>query len=146
MNLRTYCYRDAADRSGLSIGVSRHLPRGVSRSDYAARGYFHVWLPLVAPSAALVAAYRRRDVTFAQFAAAYRREMTRAAPRQAIRLLAAVAQGQPVNLGCFCADTAACHRTVLADLIREAGTERSPENPARPEFFSPACSMPEIED
>ena len=39
---------------GLRIGTVRRPPRGVRKEDYAARDYFDVWLPELAPSAPLV--------------------------------------------------------------------------------------------
>ncbi len=39
---------------GLRIGTVRRPPRGVRKADYAARDYFDVWLPELAPSAPLV--------------------------------------------------------------------------------------------
>src|SRR4029434_7190056 len=39
---------------GLRIGTVRRQPRGVRKQDYAARDYFDVWLPELAPSAPLV--------------------------------------------------------------------------------------------
>ena len=39
---------------GLRIGTVRRPPRGVREEDYAARNYFDVWLPELAPSAPLV--------------------------------------------------------------------------------------------
>ena len=39
---------------GLRIGTVRRPPRAVRKQDYAARNYFDVWLPELAPSAPLV--------------------------------------------------------------------------------------------
>jgi uncharacterized protein YeaO (DUF488 family) len=41
---------------GLRIGTVRRPPRGVPKSEYAKRDWFDVWLPNLAPSAALVRA------------------------------------------------------------------------------------------
>lgn len=146
MSLHLYRYGEAQDLPGLSVGVARHSPRGVSKEDLARRGYFDVWVPLLAPSQELVAAYRSKAVSFARFARTYRKEMAQPAARQAIRLVAAVARTQPVNLGCFCADAASCHRSVLRELILREAASLPPCQDRRPVFSSPACSMPEIED
>ena len=121
MAVFTYRYGEAAELPGLSIGVTRHLPRGVKKTDYAARGYFSVWLPNLAPSAELVDAYLHGNMTFARFATSYRRELKRPEARHTIDLLAAVAQQQRINLGCFCDDPAKCHRSILAAVLGEAG-------------------------
>ncbi len=149
LKLHTYRYGEAAGLPGLSIGVARFPPRSVRHEDYAARGYFDVWLPLLSPSRELVAAYRKGRIDYRTFASRYRKEMKASAPTQAIRLLAAQAARMRINLGCFCEDACRCHRTALAALIEQAASELpvrpSPAAPAR-ELSSPACSMPEIED
>jgi uncharacterized protein YeaO (DUF488 family) len=146
MSVHHYRYGEPPARPGLRIGVTRHLPRGVPKAEYATRGYFDVWLPLLAPSRELVSAYRDDRVTRAQFARRYRAELANPAARQAIRLLAAMAVHQPVHLGCFCADAGHCHRTLLQDLITAAAAELPPGTGAGATYASPACSMPEIVD
>jgi uncharacterized protein YeaO (DUF488 family) len=146
VNIQTYRYGEAGSRKGLYVGVARHLPRGIRREDFAGRGYFDVWLPLLAPSSQLVGAYRSGKLTCRQFFRRYRTAMREPATRHVIRLVAAVARGQPIHLGCFCADPAKCHRSVLKDLIETASAELPRRAGKAGEFFSPACSMPEIED
>ncbi|EIQ00589.1 hypothetical protein OpiT1DRAFT_05137 [Opitutaceae bacterium TAV1] len=154
LNLHTYRYGEADRLPGLSIGVARFLPRNVRREDYFSKGYFEIWLPLLAPGRELVAAYRKHDISHEAFASRYRKEMKENAPAQVIRLLAAQARHARINLGCFCEDASRCHRSVLATLIEEAaaafpgGPEpRASHRPAPVHgFASPACSMPEIED
>ena len=146
MHIHTYRYGEPPARPGLRVGVTRHLPRGVPKADYATRGYFDVWLPLLAPSRELVSAYRDDRVTRTQFARRYRAELVTPAARQAIRLLAAMAVHQPVHLGCFCADAGHCHRTLLQDLITAAAAELPPGTGTGKTYARPACSMPEIED
>ena len=146
MSVHHYRYGEPPARPGLRIGVTRHLPRGVPKAEYATRGYFDVWLPLLAPSRELVSAYRDDRVTRTQFARRYRAELANPAARQAIRLLAAVAVHQPVHLGCFCADAEHCHRTLLLDLVTAAAAELPPGTGTGKTYASPACSMPEIED
>ncbi|OAM90047.1 DUF488 family protein [Termitidicoccus mucosus] len=153
LKLHTYRYGDAGGLPGLALGVARFLPRNIRREDYAARGYFDVWLPLLAPSRELVAAYRKGSIDHETFASRYRKEMKEGAPAQVIRLLAAQAARTRINLGCFCEDASRCHRSVLAALIQESASA-SPGHPppasviALPssKFSSPACSMPEIKD
>lgn len=146
IDLQGYRYGHPGPRQGLLVGVARHLPRGIRREAYASRGYFDVWLPLLAPSAPLVGAYRKNRITFRQFAGKYRAEMRQAAPRQGIRLLAAMARCHPVRLGCFCADEKQCHRSVLLELITAAAVDLPPAAGKQGEYYSPACAMPEIED
>src|SRR5690606_11391027 len=102
MAVYTYRYGEAGKLPGLSIGVTRHLPRGVKKTEYSSRGYFNVWLPNLAPSAELVDGYLHGSLSFARFEARYRKELKRPEARHTIDLLAAVAQNQRINLGCFC--------------------------------------------
>ncbi len=146
MSASTYRYGQSRQHGGLRIGVTRHVPRGVPRCEYSARGYFDVWFPTLAPSAALLADLRHGRVAFAVFARRYRAEMRRPEPRQAIQLLAAVGRAQPISLGCFCDDENRCHRAILKQLIDEAEGALPPLEARPARFASPACSMPEIED
>lgn len=110
---------------GLRIGTVRHPPRGVPKAALAKRDFYDVWLPELAPSAALVksarAAEGERD--WRAFAKRYRREM--AAPERArlLALLAALSRQTDFAVGCYCEDEARCHRSVLSELLREQGAE-----------------------
>jgi uncharacterized protein YeaO (DUF488 family) len=144
MNLNIYRYGQPNQGPGLHVGVTRYLPRGVRREDYARLGYFDVWIPLLAPNRELLAAYLKGSVSHTKFVSQYRSEMREPAARQLIRLLAATASRQPVHLGCFCADPARCHRSLLRDLVIAAAADLPKRSPKAGEFFSPACAMPEI--
>ena len=111
---------------GLRIGTVRRPPRGVRKEDYAARDYFDVWLPELAPSAPLVswalsepftpkrlAVYRRR----------YRREMRQAAAQRLIALLAVLSSQTNFSVGCYCEDETHCHRSLLRELLFEQGAQ-----------------------
>jgi uncharacterized protein YeaO (DUF488 family) len=119
--LRTFRAGSARPRSeGLRIGTVRFLPRGVPKKDYARLDYFDVWLPLLAPSRDLIRRARPgewSDDSWRKFAAAYRREMSATDARQAIRLLARLAERTPIAIGCYCDDESRCHRSVLRELI-----------------------------
>jgi uncharacterized protein YeaO (DUF488 family) len=109
---------------GLRIGTVRRPPRGVSRRDYGRLDYYDVWLPELAPSAAVVAWALDREWTaarWAQFVRRYRREMRAPAASRLISLLAALSQHADFSVGCYCADESRCHRAVLRDLLAEAG-------------------------
>lgn len=115
-----YRYGESAGLPGLTLGVAHYPPRGVRKTDYAARGYFEVWTPLVAPSSGLVAAFHGDEIDFKTFARRYRTEMKRPESRHTIELLAAIAKREPINLGCYCEDENRCHRSLLRELIAEA--------------------------
>lgn len=144
--ITTYRYGEALGLSGISLGVTRHPPRGISHEDYRRKGYCDVWLPLLAPSKELLKSYLAGEMKFAAFARRYRAEMKKGDTRHVIDLVAAMAEKGPVHLGCFCEDDSCCHRSVLKKLVEDA-MGNLPEKPAAPGgCVSAPCSMPEIED
>ena len=108
---------------GLRLGTVRHPPRGVPKDQHATRDFYDVWVPELAPSAALLkrgqSAGTERD--WSTFVKRYRREM--AAPERVhlLRLLAALSAAANFSVGCYCADEAHCHRSVLRTLLAEHG-------------------------
>jgi uncharacterized protein YeaO (DUF488 family) len=111
---------------GLRIGTVRRPPRGVKKADYARRGFFDVWLPELAPSAAVVSGALSQpwtDARWRRFARRYRSEMARPPARRLIELLAALSRRTDLSVGCYCADEGRCHRSLLRALLREAGAD-----------------------
>jgi uncharacterized protein YeaO (DUF488 family) len=109
---------------GLRLGTVRHLPRGVRKEDYASRDYFDVWLPELAPSAPLVKFAMSEPLTparWASFARRYRKEMSAPAARHLLAMLAALSQQTDLSVGCYCEDESRCHRSLLRELLAEAG-------------------------
>lgn len=104
---------------GPRIGVSRHVPRGVRREDWASHDYFDLWLPLLSPSAPLVKAYLAHDISWSVFSRRYRSEMNKPECRHVIDLLAMLSSEATFCLGCFCEDETRCHRSLLQQLITE---------------------------
>jgi uncharacterized protein YeaO (DUF488 family) len=124
MSVRIVRLGDARARGeGLRIGTVRHLPRGVPKSEYAARDLFDVWFPNLAPSAEAIRL--GRDATseraWAAFARRYRREMAAPDARRTLDLLAALSHRCDFSVGCYCADEARCHRSILRALLDERG-------------------------
>ncbi len=111
---------------GLRVGTVRYLPRGVRKQDYAEQNFFDVWLPSLAPSRDLLSQLKNEGLSLSRFFARYRSEMSKTEPHQVIQLLAEMAKRTPISVGCYCADESQCHRSVLAELIREAGGEATP--------------------
>jgi len=109
---------------GLRLGTIRRPPRGVPKSDFAKRDYYDVWVPELAPSADLVAWATSEPFTEARwkrFAREYRKEMR--ASTHLISLLAKLSTQTNFSVGCYCADESTCHRSLLRDLLREAGAK-----------------------
>src|SRR4051812_29005875 len=113
-------------REGLRLGTVRRPPRGVRKDQIAARDFYDVWVPDLAPSAALLSWIKCEPLTDARwtrFAREYRREMSSPSTARLIALLAALSRHAEFSVGCYCADPDRCHRTVLGELLGEAGAD-----------------------
>ena len=111
---------------GLRIGTVRRPPRGVRKQDYAARDYFDVWLPELAPSAPLVSWALSEPFTpqrWAVYQRRYRREIRQPAAQRLMALLAALSSQTNFSVGCYCEDETRCHRSLLKRLLIEQGAE-----------------------
>ena len=108
---------------GLRVGTVRRPPRGVPKAEYASRDFYDVWLPDLAPSEGLVKqALRAADErAWRSFAKRYRSEMRRPEATRLLTLLAALSHSTDFSVGCYCADEAHCHRSVLKALLRKHG-------------------------
>lgn len=108
---------------GLRIGTVRRPPRGIPKSQYAAKNYYDVWLPTLAPSPATVklalAAESGRD--WNRFVRKYRSEMSAANEKAVLDTLAALSHQTDFSVGCYCPNESRCHRSVLRELLGERG-------------------------
>lgn len=109
---------------GLRLGTVRRPPRGVPKAQYARRDFYDVWVPELAPSPALFAWVRSQPLTDARwrtFARRYRAEMRRPEAQHLLGLLAALSTHTHLSVGCYCEDESRCHRSLLRELLVEAG-------------------------
>ena len=108
---------------GLRLGTVRRPPRGVPKSEHAARDFYDAWLPELAPSEALVKEAQRAsdERTWRSFVTRYRTEMKRPETARLLGLLAALSRQTNFSVGCYCADESRCHRSVLKVLLEEHG-------------------------
>jgi uncharacterized protein YeaO (DUF488 family) len=95
----------------------------VPKTEYAARDFYDVWLPDLAPSEALVrqAQQASDERTWRTFVRRYRAEMRRPEAARLLALLAALSRHTDLAVGCYCADETHCHRSVLKALLEEHG-------------------------
>jgi len=109
-----------AQDEGLRIGTVRRPPRGVPKSDFARRNFYDVWLPTLSPSAALVAQGLASEEIkdWKKFERAFLKEMSGGEASRVLDLLAALSHQTNVSIGCYCADEARCHRSVLRSLLQ----------------------------
>lgn len=109
---------------GIRIGTLREWPRGLEKRRQADE-HFDVWFPLLAPSRKLRQWFLKDpEPRWETFSQRYQREMIlKTDSRQALILVAKMAETMPVSVGCACEDPRRCHRTILVRLIRRAGTQ-----------------------
>ena len=111
---------------GVRVGTVRRPPRGVRKEDFASKDYFDVWLPELSPTAELVSWIMAEPVTdkrWATFAKRYRTEMAAPSARHVLELVAAMSRQTNLAVGCYCEDESRCHRSVLRELLVEAGAD-----------------------
>ncbi|MBS0319753.1 MAG: DUF488 family protein [Proteobacteria bacterium] len=110
---------------GLRIGTVRRPPRGVPKSQFATRDWYDVWYPNLAPSAETVALAHaaNTDAHWQAFERKYRAEMSTPDNTRTIQLLAALSRHADFSVGCYCEDETRCHRSILRQLLRDAGAD-----------------------
>jgi uncharacterized protein YeaO (DUF488 family) len=109
---------------GLRIGTVRRPPRGVKKEDFASRNFYDVWLPELSPSAELVSKVQSAPITpatWSRFEKAYRKEMASPASQHLLALVAAMSRQTNLSVGCYCEEETHCHRSILRELLRDAG-------------------------
>ena len=138
--ITTYRYGEPRCGSVFRIGVARHAPRGIRHQEYATKNYFDLWLRVLAPSLELLSQYRKGGITFRQFAARYRSEMSRPESRQVIDIVAMLSRHLSISLGCYCERDNCCHRSILKGLLAfaDAALPRT-FDPERRSNASPVC-------
>jgi len=123
---------------GLRLGTVRRPPRGVPKAEFSRRNFYDVWLPILSPSSALVDAARSATdaAAWRRFVRKYRSEMNAADASRTLDLLAAMSHSADFSVGCYCADEARCHRSILRELLLERGAKLEPSAPVshRPAF------------
>jgi uncharacterized protein YeaO (DUF488 family) len=119
---------EKAPKGALRLATVRYLPRGLSEAERKKRDLYDVWLPLLAPSAELLAWAKKHGfpqsdnvAAWKKFSERFAKEMSASAEkREALKLVAALAQRTDIAIGCYCADESHCHRSVLKRLIESA--------------------------
>lgn len=108
---------------GTRIGTVRRPPRGVPKADFARENWYDVWFPNLAPSVATMklGLAAKTPAQWAAFARKYKSEMASPDAKHDIALLAALSQSANFSVGCYCENEAHCHRSILQQLLLEAG-------------------------
>ena len=112
-------------REGVRLGTVRRPPRGVPKSRFSADDWYDVWLPNLAPSAALVASALKAtsQAAWNRFARRYKAEMARPENGRLLDTLAALSHHANFSVGCYCEDEHRCHRSLLREILRTHGAK-----------------------
>lgn len=114
---------------GVRLGTVRRPPRGVRKEDFASRDYFDVWLPELAPTAPVVSWALSEPFTpsrWQRYTRLYRSQMRKSPASHLIATLAMLSRQTDFSIGCYCEDETHCHRSLLRELLIEAGAEVLP--------------------
>lgn len=108
---------------GTRLGTVRRPPRGVPKAEFASRDWYDLWFPTLAPSVATMKLAQAATTPgqWAAFRKKYRAEMAKPDSNHAVELLAVLSRQTNFSVGCYCADEAHCHRSVLRALLVEKG-------------------------
>ena len=112
-----------APGEGTRIGTVRRPPRGVPKERFSQDDWYDVWFPTLAPSPDTMklglAATTERE--WNAFVKKYRAEMNAPEAKHAIALLATMSHAADFSVGCYCEDESHCHRSILRELLEDAG-------------------------
>lgn len=114
-----------APGEGLRLGTVRRPPRGVPRAEFAARDFYDVWLPNLAPSAELMTQGLavRDEKAWAAFRRKYLAEMKQPDAAHLLDALAALSHQTSFAVGCYCENEQRCHRSLLRELLTQRGAD-----------------------
>ena len=108
---------------GIRIGTVRRPPRGVPKSEFSRQNWYDVWFPNLAPALPTMklGLTAKTPAEWSRFARRYRSEMAKPEAAHAIELLATLSHTTDFSVGCYCEDEHRCHRSLLRELLRDAG-------------------------
>lgn len=106
---RIYDSPDPAD--GHRVLATQYWPRGVSRESV------DEYTRILAPSRALLHAFRAGDLSWPEYSSRYLDEMRGESQQAEIHRLAKLARSETITVMCVCSDESICHRSLLRELI-----------------------------
>ena len=118
---------------GVRLGTVRRPPRGVRKSQFANQDWYDVWYPNLAPGVETMKRGQQAATKahWDRFARKYRAEMATPENARTLDVLAALSHQADFSVGCYCADEARCHRSILRALLAERGAALHPAAPDR---------------
>jgi len=110
-------------QEGMRIGTVRRPPRGVRKTEFAARNFYDVWLPALSPEPDLLRQWMTAtdQHTWTAFSKKFRSQMAAPDSSRLLDLLAALSHQTNFSVGCYCEDETHCHRSILRALLKERG-------------------------
>lgn len=104
----------------LRVGAVRYPPRGKRKEEI---DEYDVRLPELAPSGELLKKFNDDAISWERFVGRYRSEMNKPERKYLIPLFAALSKVTNLSIGCYCQDETRCHRSVLRELLADAGAD-----------------------
>jgi len=110
---------------GTRIGTVRRPPRGVPKTEFSSGNWYDVWFPNLAPSVETMKLGQKAatPAEWAAFTRRYRAEMGSSEARHDLELLAVLSHTTSFSVGCYCEDEERCHRSILRQLLVDAGAK-----------------------
>jgi uncharacterized protein YeaO (DUF488 family) len=110
---------------GTRIGTVRRPPRGVPKAQFSKQDWYDIWFPNLAPSVETMKLGLKATSqdSWSTFTKRYKAEMAAPCTRHDIELLAALSRSTNFSVGCYCEREERCHRSILKQLMIEAGAE-----------------------
>jgi uncharacterized protein YeaO (DUF488 family) len=110
---------------GLRIGTVRRPPRGVPKTQFAARNFYDVWLPILSPTASLVSEAQSAATMseWRAFSRKFKAQMREGEAARMLDFLAALSISTNLSVGCYCSDETHCHRSILRELLEQRGAK-----------------------
>jgi len=114
-----------APDEGTRIGTVRRPPRGVPKTEFSSQNWYDVWFPTLAPNVETMKLGQaaKTPAEWAAFTKRYKKEMAAPDAKHAVELLAVLSRTANFSVGCYCEEEAHCHRSVLRQLLTEAGAD-----------------------
>ena len=104
---------------GIRIGAVQRPPRGKARG-----AMYELWLPELAPSAALRRAFKHGSgFSMREYLRRFKAEMMALERQHLIRFIADLSRAVDLSVGCYCPDEDSCHRSVLRELLVKTGAD-----------------------
>jgi uncharacterized protein YeaO (DUF488 family) len=109
----------------LRVGTVRRPPRGVPKTEFSKQNWYDVWFPNLAPSLETMklGLAAQTESEWKTFVRKYKAEMAEPHAKHDIALLAALSHDTNLSVGCYCEDEEHCHRSILRQLLIDAGAQ-----------------------